>query len=120
MGLCRGHEPQDLLHVVGQLLGGQEVGSKKSASLTGQGKGGHQGALGTHCAGHQLPVENLSPGQHVLHAQLHGQFIDVLWEGRVRPPARMHATTPSPASSSVPHAGDTWREDGWGWPSWGY
>lgn len=36
--------------------------------------------LKTHWAGGQLPVQSLCPCKHILHAQLHGQFIDVLWE----------------------------------------
>lgn len=36
----------------------------------------------THWAGHQLPVQSLCPSQHILHAQLHCQFIDVLQEGK--------------------------------------
>lgn len=40
-----------------------------------------QGAPRTHWAGHQLPIQSLRPSQHILHAQLHGQFIDVLQEG---------------------------------------
>lgn len=45
----------------------------------------------THWARSQLPVQGLCPGQHVLNAQLHGQFIDVLQEGQ----GKAHALLPS-------------------------
>lgn len=49
----------------------------------------------THRASGQLPVEGLRPRQHVLHTQLHGQLVDVLWEGvgQAGLPAGQHSTT---------------------------
>lgn len=48
-----------------------------------------QQELKTHWAGRQLPVQSLCPSQHILHTQLHGQFIDVLWERE----GQVHACT---------------------------
>ena len=64
---------------MGQLLEGWRVGSEKSEVCWGL--GGYREGSGTHPAGGQLPVEGLGPRQHVLHAQLHGQLVDVLRAG---------------------------------------
>lgn len=56
-------------------------GGEKSAVLPLEGGEGCWERSGTHRASGQLPVEGLSPRQHVLHAQLHGQLVDMLWEG---------------------------------------
>lgn len=53
------------------------LGGKPRQKFEGRGVG-LLGRWGAHRAGGQLPVEGLGPGQYVLHAQLHGQLIDVL------------------------------------------
>lgn len=80
-----------------------------------------RGLRGTHRAGGQLPIEGLGPRQHVLHAQLHGQLIDVLREGVGQACALAHQRL----LCACLVLGMQWREDRQGWPpggsepSWG-
>ena len=91
-------------------------GSEKSVVLPGVvGREGCRQKSGAHRAGGQLPVEGLGPRQHVLHAQLHGQLIDVLWEGvdqACRP------TGPQPPPPQRPFCASGWgyngRKTDWG------
>lgn len=57
---------------------------------------GFWGGGPTHGTGCQLPVEGLGPPQDVLHAQLHGELVDVLREkGASGPPAPQHSAAAS-------------------------